>query len=241
MWLDIKDLQAFYNSPLGLMANGIIGHHIREIWPDVRNLNILGLGYSTPYLNMFHHEASNVIAAMPASQGVALWPEIGPGRTILTDEAELPIDDLSIDRVILIHGVECSESIRPMMREIWRVLSNNGRLIIIAPNRRGLWARLERTPFGYGRPYSQSQLTKLLRGTLFTPLKTSAVLHMPPTRYRFLIQSSSVWEKFGRFFLDGLGIAIGGVIAIEAKKQVYAMTPNMNISQGRGYITVPNQ
>ena len=50
--------------------------------------------------------------------------------------------------------------------EIWRVLSGNGRLLVIAPNRRGIWARFEHTPFGHGRPYTSSQLYRLLRDTL---------------------------------------------------------------------------
>ncbi len=118
MWLDITELQDFYSKPLGRMASRVIGQHIREIWPDVNGMNLLGLGFSTPYLNVFLHEASNIIAAMPASQGATHWPTEGAGQTIITDEAELPIEDISIDRVILIHSVECSETIRPMMREI---------------------------------------------------------------------------------------------------------------------------
>ena len=39
----------------------------------------------------------------------------------------------------------------------------------MVPNRRGLWARIDTTPFGYGRPYSRSQITRILRETLFTP------------------------------------------------------------------------
>ena len=107
MWLDITELQDFYKNPLGRMTSRVIGQHIREIWPDVNGMNLLGLGFSTPYLNVFLHEASNIIAAMPASQGAIHWPNEGAGQTIITDEAELPIEDISIDRVILIHSVEC--------------------------------------------------------------------------------------------------------------------------------------
>ena len=37
-----------------------------------------------------------------------------------------------------------------------------GRLLIVVPNRRGVWARSDTTPFGHGRPYSRSQITHLL-------------------------------------------------------------------------------
>ncbi len=241
MWLDIEDLQKFYNSPLGLMVNRVISRHIHASWPSVKNSTILGLGFPGPYLNIFHHETNNVFAAIPASGDATFYPKISPEQTFMTDEAELPLEDLSIDRVILIHSVEFSESIWPLMREIWRVLSNDGRLIIIAPNRRGVWARLERTPFGYGRPYSQSQLTTLLHDTLFTPIKIKTALYMPPIGSRMLISSSLAWEHIGRYFLDGLGLAMGGIISIEAKKQIYAITPNIKTSRSRSYVTILNQ
>ena len=83
----------------------------------------------------------------------------------------------------LVHVVECAEILRPMMREIWRVLSSNGRLLVIAPNRRGIWARLEHTPLGHGRPYTSSQLYRLLRETLCKPVsKNSAVVYHPLNR-----------------------------------------------------------
>ncbi|MEE2999534.1 MAG: methyltransferase domain-containing protein [Pseudomonadota bacterium] len=241
MWLDIAELQDFYDNPLGQMASRIISRHIREIWPDVTGMSMLGLGYSVPYLNMFLNEASNIIAAKPASEGANYWSDQAFGQTIITDETELPLEDLSIERVVLIHGAEFSEAIRPMMREIWRILSNNGRLMIIVPNRRGVWARFERTPFGHGRPYSKSQLIQLLGDTLFTPTKTNSALFMPPTRLSMLISSAAAWENIGRHWLGIPGLAVGGVISIEAKKQIYAVTPNVNISRQRGYVTITNQ
>jgi len=241
MWLDAIDLQEFYADPLGRVARRIIGLHLREVWPDVTGLRVLGIGFPTPYLNAFRNEAKIVIAAMPASQGVVHWPNEGPGQCVLTDEAELPLPDLSIDRIILVHAVECSEAIRPMMREIWRVLSSNGRLIVIVPNRRGIWARLERTPFGFGRPYSQSQLTRLLRDTLFTPIAKRAALYVPPSRSRMMMSSAPVWESLGQRWLSPVGGAMAGVISIEANKQIYAATPTLKTSRQRGYVTIPNQ
>src|SRR3546814_13257369 len=79
---------------------------------------------------------------MPARQGVMHWPAGEGGLVALADEAELPFLDLSIDRLLLVHAVECSEQLRSMLREAWRVLSGIGRLLVVVTNRRGLWARL---------------------------------------------------------------------------------------------------
>ena len=220
MWLDAVDLREFYASPLGLTAKRIIGRHVRELWPDVKGMNILGLGFPTPYLNAFRREATRVISAMPVSQGAFYWPNQLANQNCLTLEAELPLPDLSIDRVLMVHAVECVESVRPMMREVWRVLSGSGRIIIIAPNRRGIWARFERTPFGFGRPYSPNQLSMLLRDTMFMPISTSGVLYAPPSKSHMIMSSAQAWEKLGKRWFS----ALGGVISAEARKEIYGGT-----------------
>ena len=78
---------------------------------------MLGLGYAVPYLRPFMDDADRVIAAMPPAQGVLPWPSGGPNRVLLADEAELPLPDLSMDRVLLIHAVEQTEQLRQMLRE----------------------------------------------------------------------------------------------------------------------------
>ena len=83
---------------------------------------------------------------------------------MLVDETELPLIDEGADRILLVHMLEWSENPLELLRELWRVLAPNGRLLLIVPNRRGLWARVDTTPFGYGSPFSRSQLTKLLEG-----------------------------------------------------------------------------
>ncbi len=220
MWTDAVDLRDFYRSSLGQMARRIIRRQIRELWPDTSAMRVLGLGYATPYLLPFRDEAERVIAVMPAAQGVLHWPADGPGLVTLTDETELPLPDVSVDRVLLVHGLECSEQLRPMLREIWRVLADGGRLLAVVPSRRGIWARLDRTPFGHGHPYTTAQLNRLLRDTLFTPTRTARALFAPPSASRMVIASAPALEEIGvRWFPT-----FAGVLVIEAAKQIYAAT-----------------
>ena len=182
MWNDVVDLRDFYDSRLGQMARRLIRRRVRALWPDVPGQAVLGLGYATPYLRQFHGEAERVLAIMPAGQGVLPWPPEGPNAVALADETELPLPDRSVDRVLLVHGLECGEQVRDMLREVWRVMAGSGRLLVVAPNRRGIWARSDRTPFGQGQPYSPPQLSRLLRDNMFTPIQSSQALFMPPTR-----------------------------------------------------------
>jgi SAM-dependent methyltransferase len=190
-------------------------------------MRVAGVGFATPYLNAYRDEAERVIAVMPASQGVLHWPVEGRGLTVLADEADLPLPDVGVDRLVMIHAVECAEQLRPMMREAWRVLSGGGRLIVVVPNRRGIWARLDRTPFGFGQPYTAGQLTRLLRETMFTPVATAGALYLPPTRSRMLLSSVNAWENIGERWFH----AFGGAVMVEATKQIYAGTPERAITR----------
>lgn len=218
MWSDVIDLRDFYESDLGLATRRMIRRQIRRLWPDSHGLRILGLGFATPYLRPFREETERVVAVMPSSQGVLPWPPEGPGLVCLADETELPLPDRSIDRVLLVHALESTEQVASTLREVWRVLTDGGRLMVITPNRRGIWARLERTPFGQGRPYTVLQLTRLLRDNMYTPLQTASALYVPPFLSRFVLRSAPAWEKVGDRWFPGFA----GVLLVEAAKQIYA-------------------
>jgi SAM-dependent methyltransferase len=221
MRTDVVDLRDFYATSLGRAAGRVVRQRLREIWPDARGMTVIGLGYATPFLSAFRAEAARVIAAMPATQGVLHWPNEGPGLTALIDEVDLPFPDLSVDRLLLAHCLETAEQVRPLMREAWRVLTGEGRLLVVAPNRRGLWARFEHTPFGHGRPYSPGQLNRLLRECMFTPTRTDAALYLPPVSWRVAPAAAPAWERLGTWGLS----AFAGVVMVEATKQVYAAQP----------------
>ena len=221
MWTDVVDLRDFYDSTLGQMACRVIRRRVREMWPDLKGLRVLGVGYATPYLRGFRAEAERVLAVMPASQGVLHWPPEGPSRVTLANEAELPFPDNSIDRVLLIHALESTEQLRATLREIWRILPGDGRVLAVVPNRRGIWARLDRTPFGHGHPFTQAQLSRLLRENMFTPLQSGAALFLPPSATRMAIAAAPAWEKLGANWFQ----TFAGVVLIEAAKEIYAARP----------------
>ena len=217
---DIVDLDQFYTTRLGQVSRRLIRRRLQEIWPDVSDLRVLGVGYATPYLRAFRDKAERVIAAMPASQGVIHWPRGEPCLVALSEEVEIPLPDSSIDRVLLVHCLENAEQVRPMLREIWRVMTSGGRLLVVVPNRRGIWARFERTPFGHGQPFSPPQLTRLLRETMFLPTTTTAAVSIPPVTWRPLLKMATAIVRVGRRW----GGAVAGVLIVEAGKQIYAVS-----------------
>ncbi len=221
MYLDVVDLKAFYGGTLGDLARRRIAARLAEIWPAADGERLLGLGYATPYLEPYRDAAERALAFMPAAQGVVNWPNGGASASALILDDYLPLPDASIDRVLVAHSLENTDSPGELLREVWRVLAPGGRLLIIAPNRRGMWSRVETTPFGYGRPFSRGQLTALLRESLFVPTNWAMALHMPPAARNWLVRSSNIWEQMG----NRLWPAFAGVIVVEASKQLYQGVP----------------
>ena len=221
MSIDVVDLRNFYAQRLGIVARHFIGRGVRSRWADTRAFRVVGLGYATPYLGLFREEAERCLAFMPAAQGVVKWPSIRPALAALVEENELPLTDAAVDRVLLVHALEMSDDPMALLREVWRVLSPNGRLLAVVPNRRGLWARTDTTPFGHGRPYSRAQITHLLRETWFTPNGWDEALYVPPIARGWFLRSAIAWERVGAT----ISAPFAGVHIVEATKQVYRAIP----------------
>src|SRR6185503_15607192 len=115
---DVVDLRDFYRSALGQVARRMIRRAIQRVWPDLHAMRLLGIGYTTPFLTALSGDTERTIALMPASLGVLRWPRDGGNLVTLADEGELPFADYSIDRVLLVHALETSEEIGPMLKEI---------------------------------------------------------------------------------------------------------------------------
>ena len=221
MSIDVVDLRDFYGQRLGSVARHFVGRGIRNRWTDTRGLRLLGIGYATPYLGLFREEAERCLAFMPAAQGVVKWPATKPALAALVEEQELPLPDAAVDRVLLVHALENTSDAVGLLREVWRVLASGGQLLAVVPNRRGLWARMDTTPFGHGRPYSRSQIMNLMREAWFTPVNWSEALYVPPIPRGWFLRSAVAWERTGAT----LSAPFAGVHIVEATKQVYRAIP----------------
>jgi len=215
--MDARGLSQFYDNAMGQRARRVILNVLRQAWPQMKGQRLLGYGFAIPYLPAFQREAERTIALSPAEMGVVAWPA-GHCLATLAEEDALPFPDAFFDRVLVIHGLEEAQSLRPLLRQLWRVMAPEGKLLVVAPNRASLWAQVERSPFGHGRPFSRGELDGILKGALFEPESWTRALYAPPLRSRALTGSGAGWERFGARFLSGLG----GVHIVQAHKSLYA-------------------
>jgi SAM-dependent methyltransferase len=224
MHLDVSALRDFYyRSALGRAAQKVVRDRLCALWPpaECRGMTVAGYGFAVPLLRPYLDEARRVLALMPGPQGVMSWPPGGPNVGLLVEETLWPLPTGLVDRLVVLHGLEGAEHPEPLLDECWRVLGPGGRAVFVVANRAGLWSRSEATPFGYGRPYSLGQLEGLLRRHRFEPGRAMSALFQPPSSHHFWRRIAGLLESTGRRIPL---LAAGGVIIVEATKQVAAPT-----------------
>lgn len=234
MHTDIVELRSFYHCPLGQRTAHAIAMALSSVWHPLPNERLLGLGYTRPWLERFEAGTERTLAFMPARQGAARWPRSGTSRSALVYEEELPLNDAAVDRILVVHALEFADDPREMLVELWRVLAPNGRLVMVVPNRRGMWAQFDNTPFGDGRPFSRHQLNRSLRECNFTPSAETEALMFPPFERRLLSRFSNQIEQFGKRFLP----IFGGVLVVEAQKRLYQGLPVAERQSRRVFVPV---
>jgi SAM-dependent methyltransferase len=231
MHLDVQDLRNFYyRSALGRAAQKIIRAEMAELWPEAKGQTVAGFGFAVPFLRPYLKEAKRVMALMPAPQGVIAWPQGLPNVSVLVEETWWPVETGHVDKLLVIHGLETSEQPGPLLEECWRVLGPGGSALFIVPNRAGLWCRSDRTPFGFGRPYSQSQLETQLKTHHFLPERHLTTLYQPPSERRIWRKTAGMWEKLGGSVSF---VAAGGVLIVQATKRVHSPTGRLLREQVR--------
>ncbi len=221
MHLDVENLNNFYfNSVLGQFTQRRLQESVKKLWGSSLIGQVVGYGFPPPILSLFLNSPQRILCLMPGQQGVMRWPSNENNCSVLVEETSWPIATGSVDRLIILHGLETSEKLKDLFQEIWRVLVPSARVIFVVPNRTSWWARSEATPFGQGRPYSIRQLTNQLKLNRFKVEKYVTALYAPPLEKLYLLRLAEFVENFGDRFYPRFG---AGVILVEASKQIYAL------------------
>lgn len=219
MHLDVQDLKTFYyRTGLGRAAQSAIRNKVLEIWPEAQGQTVAGFGFAMPLLRPYLTGARRVVGLMPAPQGVMPWPVGMPNVSVLCEDALWPLSTGMVDKLVLMHGLETSEQPTAVLEEASRALGPGGRILFIVPNRAGLWARSDQTPFGYGRPYSLSQLEAQLKRHGFKPTRHEVALFQPPSHKKFWLRAGALCESVGQKLSKRYA---GGVLMVEACKQTF--------------------
>lgn len=211
-------LEAFYTTRLGQCAARLMSERMMDLWGNCEGQRVLGIGYPNPLLPLWQADAACCLGAVPEEIGEVRL-SIERGQTLcVAPEHRLPFPEGLFDRVFLLHALEEADSPRQLLREAWRVLAPEGRIVVAATNRRSMWSLVDSKPFGHGRPWTRGQLVRFLNDSLFQVTASTTAVHMPPLDWRLITAASKSWERAGELALPGLG----GVVLVEAVKRLYS-------------------
>ena len=224
MFINLQKIDSFYKGDLGRIAHGAIAPVLNSVLLGTARNDDFCICSSGcfPFLNVIQKKYSKV--PLMTYQEQIVWPEDAKENCILNDRHYWPFRAEQADCVVMIHDLEFAEDPEIHLREAWRVLKGEGRLILIVPNRAGQWASHDNSPFGQGYPYSTEQLSRGLAKAHFRIDDVHRALFHGPRLPKSLFGEIYEWA---RAHVTRACLFPAGVFVVEASKHVYAPTKGL--------------
>lgn len=191
-----QDFQNFFSSKLGIFAKEKISERLLSFIPNFEKQKILLLGNGSIYLK----NNENI-------------------KQIKILDEDTKIADDYYDIIIITHFLEFQNKDNFIIRRIWQALKDNGKIIVLTPNRHGLWFYTGNHVFRAPKAYSHYQITKLLDSNLLLTDRVESVLFFPPLQK---LNINNEWIAKIDKILSVIACKNGGIIISSAIKKVYA-------------------
>jgi len=214
------DLCEWFGRFPGRSLLAVEAHALRSVWPSLFGKTVVQLG-SLGDLDLLDDCNAPVRALLdlPGSPG----PDMPRVHSL---PEELPFDQRSVDIVLLPHTLEFAADPHQVLREVSRVLSPEGHVVILGFNPFSLWglrrllARRQRPTPWNGNFLHLNRLKDWLKLLNFDLVQGGMLYYRPPLsseaamdRLRFLDQAGNRWWPMA-----------GAVYLLVAKKRVLGMT-----------------
>ena len=128
MHLDVENLNNFYSDSLiGQFTKKRLQESVKKLWGSQITGQIAGYGFTPPILSLFLNSSKQILCLMPGQQGVMAWPEAENNCSVLIEETSWPIETSSIDRLVVLHGLETSEKLKDLFTTIYQKFLDVGK------------------------------------------------------------------------------------------------------------------
>jgi len=145
---------------------------------------------------------------------------------LVADPSALPFCGRSLDLLVLMHTLELSGDPYQVLREVDRVLADDGYLIVIGFNRRSQWGAFrgllnwrDKAPWNT-RFYSINRVQDWLSVLGFRTLRRESVFYRPPVQRAGLLRRTGFLEALRYVFPHN-----GAVYVLKARKHTVPLTP----------------
>ena len=214
MKINIENFKIFYSSFLVKSITQIILKKIHNLWPNFNNSRNAAIGFGFPFLSVFKSNIQRLFFLVPNKFGLFNFFINEKNLTASVQEDILPLEDLSIDRLLVVNCFEYLSDHKKFLREAWRILDKDGEIIIITPNTYGLWRFFYKKKLNSPTTFSSYELDLLLSNNFFTPVKIEYCLFLPPLKNKFFINKIRSFEVLN----NRLTKYFAGLIIIKGKK-----------------------
>ena len=234
----LTELESWYASERGRRLLELTGAVTRELLATSFGYHILQLGVAGE---------QPLYDQSPINHRLYCAERPGEGINLIAHPDELPLDSDSVDTVIVHHCLEFARNPHQVLREVQRVLTPQGRLLVIGFNPNsllGMYARL-RSLMGdnlwqHQYPVSERRLTDWLHLLGCEVLEVRRLFSLPPFGSGRLRDWSLRADDWARRH----NLPVGGVYLLYATKQVAganALRPQWRRHRGRliGLVTKP--
>ena len=126
MKINIENFKIFYSSFLGKSITQIILKKIHNLWPSFNNSRNAVIGFGFPFLSVFKSNIQRLFFLVPNKFGLFNFFINEKNLTASVQEDILPLEDLSIDRLLVVNCFEYLSEHKKFLREAWRILDKDG-------------------------------------------------------------------------------------------------------------------
>ncbi len=213
--------RCWYNTPLGRSIYDQEKQALESVLPKLFGYNILQLS---------SHTENDYLRVSPIRHQIIMdfdTTEILEGLNVRGDAHQLPIASDSIDTVVMPHTLDIDMNPHLVLREAYRVLVPEGRVVVLGFNPWSSWGMRHMVNLWKGAtPYnlrfvSPSRLKDWLVLLGFEIESVKIFYFRPPLPQPALIKKLQFMDKWGQ----KLWPAFGAGYLVVAKKQVSTLTP----------------
>jgi SAM-dependent methyltransferase len=215
---EFEILQRWLQTPLGESLLQQEARVVEEAFDGIFGEQCLQLGYwgdARIFVRLARTQRCALITEFPRQEGVSAIGQLH----------RLPVQDDSIDAVILPHTLDYSDRPHAILREVHRVLRPNGQMIVLGFRPGGLWG-LRRLVPGAGLPPGELHLVSERRLRDWLKLLDMRIHGMTGYFFRWPLpglkgKASPQWERRGRRWWPELSACY----MLSAQKRISTMTP----------------